>query len=100
MATDAIQSARDRFTGREPSQTEVELRNTAQRTSIEMQQQGMYDSIGHQISEDALERLEARANQLMAVSASLEGDSAVLDGLSFNELQSTVSEDEPSLDEW
>lgn len=100
MATDAIQSARDRFTGREPSQTEVELRNTAQRTSIEMQQQGMYDSIGHQISEDALERLEARANQLMAVSASLEGDSAVLEGLSFNELQSTVSEDEPSLDEW
>ena len=100
MATDAIQSARDRFTGQGSSQTEVELRNTAQRTNIEIQQQGMYDSIGHQISEDALERLEARANQLMAVSASLEDGPAALDGLSFNELQSTVSEDEPSLGEW
>lgn len=100
VATDAIQHVRNRFTGRELSQTEVELRNAAQRTNIEMQKDGRFDSIGHQISQDAIERLEAQANQLLAVSASLEGGSVALDGLSFNELQSTVGEDEPSLGEW
>ena len=100
VATDAIQHVRNRFTGRESSQTEVELRNTAQRTNIEMQQQGMYDSLRPHISDEELNRLEAYANRLSAAHASAEGGSVALDGLSFNELQSTVSEDEPSLGEW
>jgi len=100
LATDAYHAVRDSFTGRGSSQTGVELRDTAQRTNMEIQEQGRFGSLGHQMSDAAIERLEAHANQLLAVSESIDGGPVDLDRLSFSELQPTVVDSEPALDEW
>ena len=100
LATDAYHAVRDSFTGRGSSQTGVELRDTAQRTNMEIQEQGRFGSLSHQMSDEAIERLEAHANQLLAVSESIDGGPVDLDRLSFSELQPTVVDSEPALDEW